>query len=401
MKRALLHTFKMLGFFALSRLLTGRGLRILCYHGFSARDEHAFRPIMAMRRETFRERMLTLERLNYPVLRLDEALTNLNEGTLPSAAVVITFDDGWYSFRRDAFSTLQTLGFPATIYVSSYYAEHETAVFNLLVEYLFWRTEATSVALPGRDREIAGPFNLTTAAERKAAAEAVISHGDQHCDAERRQALADDLARALGFDPVALRQERVFHLLNRSEIAACAEAGIDIQLQGHRHLLSVDDEVALAREIDDNRDALEPLTRNTELSHLCYPGGFYDQRQWPWLKAHGVHSAVTTLKGLNNKETPRLALRRYVDREDNSAIEFEAEISGFMQIVRALTWRKPVGVKVDYCASQPDMSRSRSTPSRSISGSNSDVRLRRKVESRRGLFLATLLRDTKRQRSQG
>jgi len=305
---------------------------------------------MSMRRETFRRRIYMLERHDYPVLPLDEALMHLDAGTLPRRAVVLTFDDGWYSFRRDVFSMLQTIGFPATIYVSSYYAEHETAVFNLLVDYLIWRTDASTLELPGRDDSIAGPFDLTTKSARASAATAIIAYGEQHCDAERRQALADDLARALGADPDALRHDRVFHLLNRHEIEACAQAGIDIQLHGHHQYFSIDDETAVAREIEDNRDALEPLIKSTsELVHVSYPGGACDPCQWPWLKACGVRSAVTTQIGLNTKQTPRFALKRFLDREDITDIEFEAEISGFMEIIRFVTRRKPSSVRENYC----------------------------------------------------
>jgi len=194
----------------------------------------------------------------------------------------------------------------------------------------------------------------------------------------------------------------VFHLLNRHEIEACAQAGIDIQLHGHHQYFSIDDETAVAREIEDNRDALEPLIKSTsELVHVSYPGGACDPCQWPWLKACGVRSAVTTQIGLNTKQTPRFALKRFLDREDITDIEFEAEISGFMEIIRFVTRRKPSSVRENYCFSQPDISRSRIVPSRLISDSNSDVRLRRKVGSRRGLTVATLLKDSNRQRSQG
>jgi hypothetical protein len=37
---------------------------------------------------------------------------------------------------------------------------------------------------------------------------------------------------------------------------------------------------------------------------------------------------------LNGAETPRLALRRFLDGEDVAQIEFEAEISGFAELAR-------------------------------------------------------------------
>ena len=46
LKSAALRVLLALGGFSVARLLTSRQLRILCYHGFSLRDEHEFMPAM-------------------------------------------------------------------------------------------------------------------------------------------------------------------------------------------------------------------------------------------------------------------------------------------------------------------------------------------------------------------
>ncbi|MBM3585043.1 MAG: hypothetical protein FJX36_11660 [Alphaproteobacteria bacterium] len=99
MKLALLRAAKAVGLFGLSRLLTRRSLRILCYHGVWL-GEGTFGNYLFMRPETFRARMRLLASLGYPVLGLDEAVERLAAGTLPACATVITIDDGWYGTYR-------------------------------------------------------------------------------------------------------------------------------------------------------------------------------------------------------------------------------------------------------------------------------------------------------------
>lgn len=80
-----LYTAKYLGLFRLSRILTRRGLRILCYHGGALEDEHRFSPGTFMTQETFRRRMEHLIDHGYPVLGLEEALARMDDGTLPDS----------------------------------------------------------------------------------------------------------------------------------------------------------------------------------------------------------------------------------------------------------------------------------------------------------------------------
>jgi peptidoglycan/xylan/chitin deacetylase (PgdA/CDA1 family) len=72
----------------------------------------------------------------YPVLELDKACEQLGTGSLPDNAVVITVDDGFYSFFDRGWPVLRTHAFPATIDVASYYAAKQRPVFRLIVQYM-------------------------------------------------------------------------------------------------------------------------------------------------------------------------------------------------------------------------------------------------------------------------
>src|SRR5438045_3824792 len=117
---SLLTTCKWLGAFAAARLLTARGLRVLCYHGVSTKDEHFFRPPLFITPQAFRNRIKWLKREGYPVLTIAEAINRFEAGKLPRFATVITFDDGWHS-SLIAVDELRRHHLRATFYITSYY----------------------------------------------------------------------------------------------------------------------------------------------------------------------------------------------------------------------------------------------------------------------------------------
>src|SRR5436190_7213935 len=138
-----------LGLFAVARFVTRQGLRILCYHGFSLADESEFRPGLFIRKDTFDRRLRYLAAHGYPILTLEQASRLLGNGGLPPNAVVITIDDGFYGVSKLAAPLLKRHEFPATLYVTSYYALKGTPVFRLAVQYIFWRTKAAMLDIEG------------------------------------------------------------------------------------------------------------------------------------------------------------------------------------------------------------------------------------------------------------
>jgi len=91
-------------------------------------------------------------------------------------------------------------------------------------------------------------------------------------------------------------------------------------------------------EINENRRFLERVAASP-LEHFCYPSGVYGLHQAEWLAQLGVKRATTIEPGLNYRDTPRFALPRLVDGASVSDIEFAAEMTGFMEILRLLRRR--------------------------------------------------------------
>lgn len=340
-KERILFAAKYLGLFHLARRLTGRAVRILCYHGFAFDDEAQFRPKLFMTRATFEGRLATLERHYFPVLRLEEALRRLADGTLPRGATVITIDDGFYSVYAIAAEALRTRGFFATSYVSTYYVEHQAPIYRLAVQYLFWRTRRASVTFSGYPWVADGALDVQDAEERARVMWEIIRYGEQQANETQRRNILAELGRILGVDLEPIERSRALSLMTLAELRAMEEFGVDVQLHTHRHRLPIDDEAAVREEIERNRNVLARATGRSP-SHLCYPSGVWAEAQWPWLERLGVKSATTCLPGFNDRTTPLLGLRRFLDAENISAITFEAEVFGVLELLRRIRkWWAP------------------------------------------------------------
>ena len=336
MKIQLFRIAKAVGLFALSRWLTRGGLRILCYHGIWLGEGH-YGNFLFMSPEKFAARMAFLAGAGYPVLPLEQAVEGLKARSLPASATVITIDDGWHGTYRHMLPALETHGLPATVYVTTYFAERQYPVFDLVVRYLLDRTakqelDLADLGIPG------GRARLDSPEARAAVGEAIMAHGRDRLDGAGCHALGARLAEALGMDYEQLVAQKVFHLMSMAEIVDAAQRGHDIQLHSHRHRTPLDDPDGLAREIVDNRARLEPIA-GRRLRHFCYPSGVYDRSIWPQLAALEIDSATTIEQGINFAGAPPLGLKRLLDGQEVELIEFEAELCGFIELTRRL--RRP------------------------------------------------------------
>jgi peptidoglycan/xylan/chitin deacetylase (PgdA/CDA1 family) len=333
-KRSLFRAARTSGVFGPARRKTKGALRILGYHGVSVTDEHEFRGALFMPPDLLRERLDWLLDHDYSVLALDDALARLRNSTLPPSPVVLTFDDGMYGTWKHAVPLLRERRLPATIYVTSYYAEKGGLIYRLAVQYMFWKakTRAPRLSLEGLAPGLEGSVSLNDPVESDRETWRVIEAGERGLDEPGRRRLLEALAKRLDVDYCAMLESRGLGVMNPDEIAAAAAAGFDIQLHTHRHTFPADEFVAM-REIADNRRVLERLA-GRRLHHFCYPSGVWTRTVFPYLQAAEVHSAVTCDPGFNYPSTHPLALNRFIDTDGVEWVEFEAEMAGFRDLVR-------------------------------------------------------------------
>jgi peptidoglycan/xylan/chitin deacetylase (PgdA/CDA1 family) len=329
---------KYTGLFALSRILTRKHLRILGYHGMAIKDEYLFRPMLFMSVRTFEKRMNFLSRKRYPVIGLNEAVVRLADGSLPPNATVITIDDGWSGTRLHIAPILSRYNFPATLYLSTYYLEKQTQVINVALSYVLWKTNLRQLNMGNICSTLQGTFELYDCVQRNAAVDYLVAHANLLSGAEDRQRLFQDICCVLDIDYVKIVEDRLFTYINKIEATELLAFGIDIQLHTHRHLFPNDKIEHARKEIQENRDVLGELGF-FDLTHFCYPSGNYTKSQIPWLDEFGMKSATTTFRGLNNKTTHLLELCRFLDSDEISMIEFEAEMCGFKDIVKSIILR--------------------------------------------------------------
>lgn len=332
-RRTLFYVARALGAFRLARHLTRRKLRILCYHGFSVGDEFLLLPGMFMRAETFARRMAILERMRFPVISLDEAVDKLKSNLIQNSEVVITFDDGWASNLSIAYPILQAHRFPATIYITTEHLGHGTEVFNVVLNYLFLASQRTSVLLEGIHPKVDGRYDVKPSA--LPAVHAIIRAASRHLSIGERQACLGKIAAALGFNIDGVLQGDRFRLLSAEQVSRLSQGGIAIELHTHTHNLPAEGAEAAYAEIARNRDAVEAIT-GRRAQHFCYPSGLYSERHPAWLSTMGIKSATTCDPGLNDSTTNCLMLRRYLDQENFSDLEFEAAITGFSFLLHRL-----------------------------------------------------------------
>ena len=359
-KVAFLKLSKTMGLFDVSRRVTERSLRILCYHGTAMQDECAFRPQLFIDPSVFERRCAYLAKSGFPILSLDEGVERLRHGTIPPNATVITIDDGFYSTFKHAIPTLVKYGLPATLYVTTYYSQKEAPIFRLLLQYVFWASPQTTLrltrlGLPGFE-EVGF---ISSDRENDPLLWRITRYAEVHLTEPERGELAKKLAAELGVRIDGLTAQRILGLMTSDEIRQASKAGIDIQLHTHRHRLPVE-RASVRREIEDNRAVLEPLVGKA-LNHFCYPSGEWSERQLPWLEELGVKSATTCDVGFNALDARPLALKRVFDSAEVSDVQFDAEMNGYLELLRiAKASVKRVGSEVRAAVPRFD----RSSPTR-------------------------------------
>jgi len=287
-----------------------------------------------MQSATFRRRLHFLKEKGYPILKLDEALGKLSRKELSPGSTVITIDDGFFGVHQHALGLLREFSFPATVYITTYYVEKGTPIFRLVVQYMFWKTDKEVVDLMSLGIRSIGKEDIRDAVKQEELGERLIEFGEGRCDEEQRCVLSARLGELLEVSYEEIRQKRIFTLMTPKAIQELSQAGIDIQLHTHRHQLPADEEVT-KREIVQNREMLRPFQQGP-LVHFCYPSGIWAKEHWEWLEKVDVKSATTCEPGMNYQDTPRFRLHRFLDGEHVTQIEFEAMVTGFIDIFQNL-----------------------------------------------------------------
>jgi peptidoglycan/xylan/chitin deacetylase (PgdA/CDA1 family) len=330
--RAILHVMRLLGAFKLSLLLTRRHVRILGYHGIALGDLHIFEPLLFMREATFRSRLEILRRLHMNVISLDEAVRGLHVGSSRGPDVVITIDDGWWSTLEFAAPLLKRFGYPATLYLATRHAVEGTPVATVVLGYMLWKRKETSLVLTGVDPAIDGTYET---ADQTDAAQVLLERKISQLDGDGQALMLAQVAQNLGLDVASLTADKRFCTIAMSDIQTLEQMGVETQLHTHDHIIP-EDLGGFREQLEQNRDCIGRYRHGDPPHHFCYPSGRYRPEHAQWLSQLGILSATTCDPGLNRRGDNPYFLRRFLDGDHISDIEFEAQISGVFEIARVL-----------------------------------------------------------------
>ncbi|MCU1336916.1 MAG: Polysaccharide deacetylase [Bryobacterales bacterium] len=312
----------------LSRLIGASNWRrqrllILCYHGVTEGELHQWNPSLFMLAENFKRRMSLLREARCNVLGLGEAIERLEDGCLPPRSVVLTFDDGFTDFYRAAWPILREYGFPATLYLTTYYMARNLPVFDPALDYLLWKGRGQQLDWP----EISARKVFLNLEGRQRMSLVLQTYALQkRLTATQKDGLLEDLAERLVIDYDAFRRSRVLSLINEDEARKLSAEGADLQLHTHRHRTSVH-RAGFAREILENRDCMAALGLRPP-QHFSYPSGVRRAQDPQWLDELGIKSATTADAGFVTQVADRHSLPRVVDCCPFSEVEFLGWVYG-------------------------------------------------------------------------
>ncbi len=330
MIRIVLHVMRFIGAFKLALLVTGRHVRILGYHGIALGDQHIFAPFLFMRESTFRRRLEIVRKRQMNVISLDQAVRSLQAGSSGRREVIITIDDGWWSTLEFAAPLLKRFGYPATLYLSTRHAIDGTPVAAVVLGYMLWKCNEIELKLENIDPSVDGIYELGAV------------HGAMHILLERRITKLDpelqaralqQIAERLGLEEAPLTADMRFRLISVEDIPTLARLGVDTQLHTHDHFMPAEF-TELRDQLEQNVEYIRRYREGEPPRHFCYPSGQHSDDHPLWLAELGILSATTCDPGMNRSGQNPYLLRRFLDSESISEIEFEASICGIFDLAK-------------------------------------------------------------------
>jgi peptidoglycan/xylan/chitin deacetylase (PgdA/CDA1 family) len=330
--RAILHVVRLLGAFQLALLVTRRHVRILGYHGIALDDLHIFSPFLFMQESTFRRRLEIVRKRHMNVISLDAALGSLRAGSNGEREVVITIDDGWWSTLEFAAPLLKRFGYPATLYLSTRHVVDGRPVAAVVLGYMLWKRRETQLKLENIDPSVDGIYEPGSEHD---ATHVLLERKISQLSPALQGRMLQQIAEKLGLETAALTADKRFRLITLENIRTLAQLGVDTQLHTHDHFMP-QEFTELREQLERNAEYIRPYRDGEPPRHFCYPSGQHGDQHPLWLAKLDIASATTCDPGMNHSGQNPYLLRRFLDSESISEIEFEANICGIFEIAKLM-----------------------------------------------------------------
>jgi peptidoglycan/xylan/chitin deacetylase (PgdA/CDA1 family) len=243
-------------------------------------------------------------RSTYRPMPLSEAVEALQRGTLPAAALAVTFDDGYADNLTLAAPILQRHGIPATVFIATGYLDHG-CMWNDRVIEAFRNTRKDELDL---EMLQLGKQAVDSTGARRAAIDRVLNTL-KYLPGPQRDDHADAVLRAAGVAaPRGL-------MLTREAVPSLARMGVDVGAHTVSHpILAELPKTQAWDEILASKHELEQLTSHA-VSLFAYPNGKpgrdYTPEHVAMVRRAGFTAAVSTRWGAATRTTDLLQLPRF------------------------------------------------------------------------------------------
>lgn len=343
MKQAIFAISGTLGVHRLFSFLNRDRPTVLAFHGVTAEAPghlcnhdglHLYTPIF--------ERLMTFIAARYQTVPLARVVDWLEgRGTVPSRAVVVTFDDGYRNVLTQAAPILKALGIPATFFVATDFVHGGKMLWTdrLLSALFLTRVSRLPIEWSGGALDLP----LQSDADKMAADRSLLAVCKSLPDDERLALLARIIER-LEVDESRLASAWADHApVSPDELKHLPDYGIEVGSHTCSHA------IVKRMTTEQMRHELRESKRLVETSvgrpceQFSYPNGSaadFDARTRQQVIDAGYRCAVTTIKTVVTPGRDPFEIPRCVLTHNRITLpEFAAEVSGFPRFVRGVKGR--------------------------------------------------------------
>lgn len=297
-------------------LFGSQKLNILIYHQvFDSQDP--MRPTEPTK-DIFRWQMELIKKYYTPI-SLSEAQSCLKQGTLPSNAICVTFDDGYLNNLTVAAPILEEFRIPATVYIATAFSYGDN-MWNDRVISLLASPLVKELALPDSKETI----SLDNLQIRRDTAFEILGN-IKYKPVQERTDYIDKLYTLNDAGRESALMMKVDQVKQLSEFEM-----IEIGAHTENHpILKVMTAEKQKQEILNSKQLLESWI-GKKVIHFAYPNGKYsidwDETTSKIVEDVGFHSAVVTDWGTSTRNTSAFELKRFTPW-DTSPLKFHIRLT--------------------------------------------------------------------------
>ena len=243
-------------------------------------------------------------RARFEVLPLSEAVTRLQQGSLPAGALAITFDDGYADNLSIAAPILRKHHLPATLFIATGYLDGGCMWNDKLIE-AFRSTRNSEIDLRDLGLET---YSVESIADRRAGIDRVID-ATKYLSVVERDERADHILRVAG----ATAPRKL--MLDSTSVNTLASLGVDVGVHTVNHpILARTSSDQAWEEIVESKRRLEELTGKS-MRLFAYPNGKpgqdYSREHVNMVQQAGFDAAVSTAWGPATRQSDIFQLPRF------------------------------------------------------------------------------------------